>query len=169
MKNKNKKYILVDASKINVTTRECQRVSGFNDFWNEYPVTGIISATQVFDTHEIPTEFQKVAFATPTLFDKYGQEVLTGRRFEITRYKGNYYGDECQRYYNGDVIPGSLEFTVPLEKTSYKAIQDFYLGLTEAGYLETYLEAIQDMLYFRKSEAQDDKRKVDETIKKFIK
>ena len=36
MKDERKKYIIVNAQDINITLRERVRVSGFNDFWNEY-------------------------------------------------------------------------------------------------------------------------------------
>lgn len=36
MKDERKKYIIIDAKDINITLRKRVRVSGFNDFWNEY-------------------------------------------------------------------------------------------------------------------------------------
>ena len=40
MKDERKKYIIVDAKDINITLRKRVRVSGFNDFWNEYQEVG---------------------------------------------------------------------------------------------------------------------------------
>lgn len=151
MKDERKKYIIVDAKDINITLRKKVRVSGFNDFWNEYQEVGETTAKKVFEEHQIPEEFQKIAFALPTCpcCHANGQEVLTGRTFEIQ--KGSqpkeYFGYESGRWFAGDVIGGSIRFRTPKSKIKYPSIVSFYEQLTEQGYLEQYIEAIKNMFF----------------------
>ena len=150
MKDERKKYILVDAKDIDITLRERIRVSGFNDFWNEYQAVGETTAKKVFEEHQIPEEFQKIAFALPTCrcCHANGQEVLTGRIFEIQKNKSQeFLGYETGRWLDGDIIGGSIRFRTPKEKQKYARIVSFYEQLTEQGYLEQYIEAIKSMFF----------------------
>lgn len=151
MKDKNKKYLLVDAKDINIILRKHERVSGFNDFWNEYLPCGETTAEEVFRKHQIPEEFHKIAFSLPTCpcCKSNGSEVLTGRGFTIykNRQQKEYFGNESGRWFAGDVIGGSLRFITPNKKAKYANIVSFYEQLTEAGYLEQYIEAIKSMFF----------------------
>ncbi len=150
MKNSKKKFILVDANNINITKRKATRVAGFNDFWNEYPPCGAISAQKIFTEHKIPYEFHKIAFSLPTCScGLNGHEVLTQRRFEISKNNATkqYIGNECGRWFYGDVIPGSVSFKTPKNKEKYETILNFYEQLPEQGYLDSYIAAIKKMLY----------------------
>lgn len=151
MKDEKKKYILVDAKDINITLRKHERVSGFNDFWNEYTPCGETTAEKVFEEHGLPKEFHKIAFSLPTCrcCRADSKEVLTGRNFEITkdRQKKEYYGSECARMYDGDFIAGSMCFRTPKKKESYETVLSFYEQLTEQGYLDSYVEAIKSMFF----------------------
>ena len=150
MKDKNKKYIIVDAKNIKVTKRETKRVYGFNDFWNEYVPCGISTAAKIFKEHELPEQFHKIALTVPQLPGAHGgQEILTERPFYIykNRKHKKYIGSEQGRWYDGDVVPCSLEFTTPLKKSTYKDVLNFYEQLTEEGYLETYIEAMKSIFF----------------------
>lgn len=151
MKDERKKYIIVDAKDINITLRKRVRVSGFNDFWNEYQEVGETTAKKVFEEHQIPEEFQKIAFALPTCpcCHANGQEVLTSRTFEIQ--KGSqpkeYFGYESGRWFAGDVIGGSLRFRTPKKKERYNDVLSFYNQLAEEGYLDSYIAALKTMFF----------------------
>ena len=151
MKDERKKYVIVNAADINITIRQRERVSGFNDFWNEYKQVGQTTAKQVFESHQIPEEFQKIAFALPTCrcCHSNGCEVLTGRQFQIfaNSQKKEFLGDECGRWFAGDVIGGSISFRTPKTKEKYANVVAFYEQLTEQGYLEQYIEAIKNMFF----------------------
>lgn len=151
MKDEKKKYILVDANNINITLRQRERVFGFNDCWTEYTPCGETTAKKVFETHQIPEEFHKIAFSLPTCSccRSDSKEVLTGRNFEINkdRQRQEYYGRECGRWYNGDVIASSIRFRTPKKKESYETVLSFYEQLTEQGYLDSYVEAIKSMFF----------------------
>ena len=155
MKDERKKYVIVDAKDIDITLRERMRVSGFNDFWNEYRAVGETTARKVFEEHQIPEQFQKIAFALPTCrcCHANGQEVLTGRIFEIQKDNKakEFFGYETGRWLDGDVIGGSIRFRTPKEKQKYASIVSFYEQLTEQGYLEQYIAAIKSM-FFREHE-----------------
>ena len=157
MKDERKKYIIVNGQDINIAIRERIRVSGFNDFWNEYPVVEETTAKAIFEKHQIPEQFQKIAFALPTCrcCHANGQEVLTGRIFEIQKDNKSkeFFGYESGRWLAGDVIGGSLRFRTPKQKEKYASVISFYEQLTEAGYLEQYIEAIKNM-FFREHELQ---------------
>ena len=157
MKDKRRKYIIVDAKDINVTIRGHERVSGFNDFWNEYPVIGQTNAKKVFEEHQIPEQFQRIAFALPTCrcCNANGKEVLTGRQFQVFKNsdKKELFGDECARWSFGDIIGGCVSFRTPKQKKKYTDVVSFYEQLTEQGYLEQYIAAIKSM-FFREYELQ---------------
>ena len=151
MKDERKKYIIVNAKDIDITLRKRVRVSGFNDFWNEYHAIGKTTAKKVFEEHQIPEEFQKIAFALPTCrcCHANGQEVLTGRIFEIHKNSQTkeFFGYESGRWFAGDVIAGSIYFSTPKEKQKFESIILFYEQLTEHGYLEQYISAIKNMFF----------------------
>lgn len=151
MKDERKKYVIVDAKDINITLRKKVRVSEFNDFWNEYQAVGETTAKNVFEDHQIPEEFQKIAFALPTCrcCHANGQEVLTGRIFEIQKDNKakEFFGYETGRWLDGDVIGSSIRFRTPKEKQKYASIVSFYEQLTEQGYLEQYIAAIKSMFF----------------------
>ena len=151
MKDERKKYVIVNASDINITIRERERVSGFNDFWNEYKAVGETTARKVFEEHQIPEEFQKIAFALPTCrcCHSNGSEVLTGRQFQIftNSPKKEFFGDECGRWFAGDVIGGSISFRTPKTKEKYPNVVAFYEKLTDQGYLEPYIDSIKEMFF----------------------
>lgn len=151
MKEERRKYVIVDAGNINITLRQMERVSGFNDFWNEYKAVGQTTAKKVFEEHHIPEEFQKIVFALPTCrcCHSNGKEVLTGRQFQVFKSTQNkeYFGDECSRWFYGDVIGGSVSFRTPKQKHKYPEIVSFYEQLTEQGYLEQYISAIKNMFF----------------------
>ena len=152
MKDKNKKYIIVDAKKIKITKHEVKRVAGFNDFWNEYVACGETTAAKIFKEHEIPDKFQKIAFNLPLLpWEHECKEVLTGRSFDLFKKKkeNKYICDEQGRFYDGDTVPGALEFSVPIHKLPHEDVVSFYENLAEQGYLETYIEAMKKMFYVR--------------------
>lgn len=145
-----KKYILVDAEKIEVTKREVKRVSGFNDFWNEYEPVGVVQATEIFNEQGVPQQFQKIALRLPGVFQRnQGQEVLTGRSFSIVKLRRSNEYDivEFPRYYSGDVIGSSIYSTSPTDTSSYDDVLSFYNQLAENGYLEQYVESIKNMFY----------------------
>lgn len=167
MKDERKKYIIVDSGNINIILRKQERVSGFNDFWNEYKPIGKTTAKKIFEQHQIPEQFQKIAFALPTckVCCSNGQEVLTGRQFQIfkSHQKNNYYAQECTRWYAGDTIGGSLYFTTPKKKEKYANIVSFYEQLTEQGYLEQYISAIKTMFFVEHElETNDETTKVED-------
>lgn len=151
MKDERKKYIIVNAQDINITLRERVRVSGFNDFWNEYQAVGETTAKAIFEQHQIPEQFQKIAFALPTCrcCHANGQEVLTGRTFEIQKDNKSkeFFGYESGRWFAGDVIGGSLRFKTPKQKEKYASVVSFYEQLTESGYLEQYIDAIKSIFF----------------------
>lgn len=151
MKDERKKYIIVDANDINVTLRKHERVSGFNDFWNEYPACGETTAKAIFEKHQVPAQFQKIAFSLPTCpcCKSNGTEVLTGRNFTIIkdRQQKEYFGDESARWFAGDVIGGSLRFRTPKKKEKYNDVLSFYEQLTEEGYLDSYIAALKSMFF----------------------
>lgn len=174
MKDERKKYIIVDAKDINITLRTHERVSGFNDFWNEYPPTGQITAKEIFEKHQIPEEFQKLAFVLPTCkcCNANGQEVLTGRQFQILKnnQQKEYFGDECSRWISGDIIGGSVKFKTPKQKQKYSDVVSFYEQLTEQGYLEQYIEAIKN-IFFQEYEynINNEKNKVEDKAASILK
>ena len=130
-----------------------RRVTGFNDFWNEYIACGETTAAKIFKEHKIPEEFQQIAFNLPSLpWEHECKEVLTGRSFDLFKNKkktNRYSCDEKSRFYDGDIVPGSIEFTTPIKKQSHETVVSFYENLAEQGYLENYIEAMKRMFYIR--------------------
>ena len=157
MKDSRKKYIIVDGKDINITIREQERVAGFNDFWNEYKATGHTTAKNVFEKYQIPEQFQKIVFCFPacSCCKHSGKEVLTSRPFSI--FKNNksqeFTGYEYNRWFNGDIIWGSVKFNTSKTIDTYATVLSFYEQLTEEGYLEQYISAIKN-IFFVKNELQ---------------
>lgn len=150
MKNNNKKYLIVDAEKIKITKTKVERICGFNDFWNDYVPCGETTAKKVFEEENLPEEFHKMIFSLPFFpWERECQEVLTKRIFYIYKNKkeNKYTCDEQCRFYDGDIVPGALEFSTPIKTNTHEDIVNFYENLAEKGYLETYINAIKSMFY----------------------
>ena len=174
MKDQRRKYLIVPANEIVVTLRKHQRVSGFNDFWNEYVPYDSTSAKTFFEAEQVPEQYQKIVFALPTCpcCKSNGKEILTGRQFTIVKEKTSkeYFGEECGRWYDGDVIGGSITFDVPRKKSSYNDILSFYEELTENGYLDQYVSAINNMFYLKNELAfNGEQTKVEDKAKELLK
>lgn len=174
MKEQRCKYIIVDANDIDVILKKRERVSGFNDFWNEYTPYDSTSAKQYFEEHQIPEEFQKIAFSLPTCpcCKSDGKEVLTGRNFRIfkNRQKKEFYGEECGRWYAGDIIGGSIHFDTPSKKSTYTDVTKFYEQLAEQGYLESYIETIKSMFFIKNELAfTTEPTKIEDRAKELLK
>lgn len=172
MKNQNKKYLLVDASQIEVVIRKLKKYHAFNESWVSYIPTETLSTKTIFDKYNIPDNFQKIAFSFPNpLNRKSAEEVLTKRAFKIKRspLEKTYHGEDKPRTFNSNYIPTSIFFKTENKKISYEKITDFYESVTENGYLENYVDALKKIMYVDKHEMTKNKLKVAERIKQYIK
>lgn len=150
MKDKNRKYIIVDADNIKKTKRKLERTFAFNDSWRDYVADGEIPCRLIFKEHNIPKEFRKVVIQLPSLPGRRNaKELLTERPFDINPFirKKEIFADDRRRLYDGDMIESSVHLRSPLQIVNYETVLNFYEKICDNGYLENYLDAIKNIFY----------------------
>lgn len=141
------KYYLLDTKNISRKLYENTRMMVANDFVNDYDQVGEINASALFEN--LPLEYRKIIIKIPkNIFKKKdAREYNSSHPLKIKIDKNNIISGSDILY--TDIFTWVFDNTVSLNgqvrELSIEEVKIFYATIKADGYLETYLEDINNL------------------------
>ena len=154
MNDKKARYLIIDANNLTKQLYGVTREFSFNDWVNEYEKEDIITAGEVFNKNNIPVKYQKIILkiSSPLFLKKQTSEYITDFTFDFQMVNIKKYGDKkyikmhnSPIYYDDNWFMDKYVLETELKYYSFEDVINFLNEMNKNGYLEVYLESIQEI------------------------
>ena len=152
MFGKTPKYLLIDISNTEKAEYVVKREFICNDFVNVYYAKGWNSVRNIFNFKNIPLEFQKIIVGvSSSSFSKNMEEFLTGYHFDEVKIRKDKFCGTRKIYalgkrFDGNTIIDDVRFDSDIHYITAEEVVKFYKQLSDSGYLNDYLDSINQLL-----------------------